>query len=203
VTSFLGTPHRVVISAPDSQIVFDATVTETHTDKLTMTQHPVETGADVTDHARKEPEEITISGIISNQPIVLNIEENLKPSVPGGDPNNRAQEAYNEFRRLQESVALLEVDTEIRDYTDMVITSISVARDASKRFILDIGLTLRQFRKATTRSVPAPEPIEPTHKPEGKGGNKNKKTPPTEVEEKANSVLEDAANALDLIRGGA
>jgi hypothetical protein len=134
---------------------------------------------------------------------VLNIEENLKPSVPGGDPNNRAQEAYNEFRRLQESVALLEVDTEIRDYTDMVITSISVARDASKRFILDIGLTLRQFRKATTRSVPAPEPIEPTHKPEGKGGNKNKKTPPTEVEEKANSVLEDAANALDLIRGGA
>ena len=203
MTSLFDTSYQVVISSDDSQIAFDATVTEQHKHELAITEHPVEDGANVADHARKLPDAIDIQGIISNHPILLNFTEDLQPSVPGGDPNNRAQDAYDEFVRLQSTAALLDVTTELRDYTDMMITAISVRRDKTTRDILDIGLTLREFRKATVESTEAPEPVEPVHKGKTNKGRQQKKDPAPEVEEKSESVLESAANALDKIRGGA
>lgn len=191
MTSLLTVPFQVVISSDDSQIAFDATVSERHQGKLTVTEHPVETGANITDHAQKEPDVLDISGIISNQPILLNIVEQLQPSIPGGDPNNRAQDAYTEFQRLQDTAALLEVATEMRDYSNMMITSISVNREARTRNILDIGLSLREFKIASVETIEAPEPVEPVHKNKRKQGRKQTKKPKTEVEEKQSSVLAD------------
>lgn len=193
MTSLLDVPFQVIISAPDSQIAFDATVTEQHESKLTITEHPVEAGASVSDHAQKEPDAITINGIVSQHPILLNADTNTPPAIPGGDPQNRVQQAFDEFQRLQDVAALLAVTTEIRVYKDMMIESISVARDSTKRYILDIGLGLRAFRRASVRTVDAPEPIEPAHKPGQNNGRKQKKQPSKAVEEKT-SVLQDVIN---------
>lgn len=201
MTSLLRKPFQVIIAAADSQIAFDATVSESHTGKLEVTEHPVETGADVSDHARKAPDSLQISGIISDTPILLNIEDR-QPSVEGTDPDARARAAYDEFRRLQDTAALLEVTTEMRLFSDMMIESISVSRDASKRHILDIGLGLRQFRRATVQSVPAPEPVEPTHKDKIDQGRKPKKPPKKEVETKQTSIFQDIAGAISGFGGG-
>lgn len=201
MSSLLDIPYQVIISAADSQIAFDATVQETHAGKLDITEHPVERGADVSDHAKKAPDSLQISGIISDTPILLNGADK-QPSVPGGDPERRAQQAYDEFVRLQDTAALLEVATEIRTYSDMMIESISVIRDATKRHILDIGLGLRVFRRASVETIEAPQPVEPAHKPKGKGGRKPKKDPPKEVEEKSTSLFEDIAGAVSGIGGG-
>lgn len=201
MTSLLDIPYQVVITAPDSQIAFDATVSETHTGKLDITEHPVEVGADVSDHAKKAPDALQISGIVSDTPILLNFEDR-QPIIPGGDPDTRAKNAYDEFVRLQDTAVLLEVATEIRDYADMMIESISVTRDASKRHILDIGLGLRQFRRATVETVDAPEPAEPAHKRKRKQGRKQKKEPKKEVETKQTSILQDIAGAISGFGGG-
>ncbi len=196
MTSLLAVPFKVIIASPDSQIAFDATVSERHSDTLTLTQHPVEQGADVTDHAQKEPEALDINGIISNHPILLNVEDDLQPSVQGGSPDNRAQDAYDEFLRLQANASLLFIRTELRDYENMVLTGISVQRDKTTRNILDIGLTLTQFRLATVESVEAPEPIEPVHRGRRQQGRKQTKAAKPEVEEKQTSVLGDITNAV-------
>jgi hypothetical protein len=47
---------------------FDSLVAETHEDTLTITDHPVEEGVDVADHAREEPTRLTIEGFVSNVP---------------------------------------------------------------------------------------------------------------------------------------
>jgi hypothetical protein len=201
MTSLIDIPYRVVITAPDSQIAFDCTVTENHSNTLVVTEHPVEEGAAITDHAQREPDDLTLNGIISDQPILLNAEENLKPSVPGGDPNLRAQQAYDEFRRLQREFALLKIATELRDYQNMMITGIAVTRDSSTRHILDINLTLREFRIATVETVDAPEPREPVHRKRRDNGRQNTEPPSDEVTAKAESGFASGANALDKIRG--
>lgn len=49
----------------------DATVAETHSFVNTVTDHPVERGAAITDHVRPDPVRISISGMISNHPHYL------------------------------------------------------------------------------------------------------------------------------------
>lgn len=198
MTSTAELPYKVVISAEDSQIAFDACISEQHNSKATVTSHPIERGADVTDHVQQDPDGLVLNGIISDTPILLNVETDLEPSVPGTDPQRRAHAAYKEFRRLKEAASLLEVTTELHDYADMVITAISVTRDKTKRFILDIGLTLTPIRKVKTESVDAPEPRDPVHKARRKGGQKPKSKPKTAVEQKGESLFEDIANALDV-----
>lgn len=186
----LGLPFKTsILPANGSVIYFDATPRETHTSTLTLTDHPVEEGSVVTDHAQSNPDELEINGLISNRPIVILASINAKPSVQGGDPNARAQDAYREFVRLMSSATLLFVSTELKDYEDMVITSVVAPRDKETREILDINLRLRRFRKATVESVEAPEPVEPVHKAKRKRGKQQMKPASEEVSNKADSLI--------------
>lgn len=49
-------------------IEFDATQSEGHDDTVSITDHPVEVGANVADHARPEPTRFTLEGIVSPIP---------------------------------------------------------------------------------------------------------------------------------------
>lgn len=52
-------------------IGLDATVEERHVAPSTVTDHAVESGTDVADHIRPEPDMLAIQGVISNTPILL------------------------------------------------------------------------------------------------------------------------------------
>jgi hypothetical protein len=49
-------------------VELDATQSETHEDTLTITDHAVEEGANVADHAREEPTRLSIEGVVSSLP---------------------------------------------------------------------------------------------------------------------------------------
>jgi hypothetical protein len=49
---------------------FDVVTTETHEASVDITDHPVELGANVTDHARPQPERLTLEGYVSNKPLL-------------------------------------------------------------------------------------------------------------------------------------
>lgn len=49
----------------------DATTSEQHEAANTVTDHPVEQGASISDHVRQNPNALTISGVISNTPVYL------------------------------------------------------------------------------------------------------------------------------------
>lgn len=51
---------------------FDVVSQETHESIMAITSHPVEEGSNVVDHARPEPERITIEGYVSNKPLFSN-----------------------------------------------------------------------------------------------------------------------------------
>ena len=61
VSIFLASPTRQI-----GGIMMDITIEEEGTDELTITEHPVEQGAAISDHAYKEPARLRIRAMCSN-----------------------------------------------------------------------------------------------------------------------------------------
>lgn len=58
-----------VNSGETKTLQFDVVESITSEDILTITEHPVETGSAIVDHARSEPETLTIEAIVSDTPV--------------------------------------------------------------------------------------------------------------------------------------
>jgi len=200
-TQALNAQPVTILSDDGGGVALDATITQTHSGSQTITEHPVEEGANVTDHSLKDPDKLQLVGVVSDYPILRDINAGPEPAIIGGDPDRRSQQAYFELVRFKNEARLLQVVTELREYTDMMIDSISVPKDRATRHNITVTIGLKEFRKASLESVEAPQPSEPVHKKRRNNGRKPKKKPKTEVEEKADGILESWAQGADKTRG--
>ncbi len=187
--SDLGIPFRASIIAGAGAIEFDATTREQHTGETRLTEHPVEEGSAVSDHALDQPDTLTLDVIISNNPIVLLASLNAQPIKAGGDPKTRAEEAYEEFDRLKRTAATLIVTTKLRTYEDMILVGLSTTRDASSDEILQITLSFREFRKATVEFERVRAPDDTVSSEPSNLGRKQTTEADPEVDEQAQSLL--------------
>lgn len=186
VSDFLGPKKRSTIflqDNPELLMEFDAVIRETHQGDAQITDHPVEEGSDISDHVRRQPESLQLSAIVSDFPIVIARSNFAKPSAPGGDPNNRAKDAYDFLDDLKNKGFVVGLSTSLRDYRNMVITSLGVTRDKDSGNMASIQLALREITIAQTETVAAPEPVNASRKKKTKLGKKQKKaaTPATET----------------------
>lgn len=120
---------------------FTATVTieEAAIDELEVTQHPVQQGAEITDHAFKKPVEVTIT--------VLQAENEDEP----------LSEIYQRIVEMQEKREPLDVVTGKRAYKNMLITSLRQTTDAHTEFALSLTFTLREIIITALEVVTVPE----------------------------------------------
>jgi len=51
------------------ELVCDATLRETHEYRNTVTEWPIEDGANISDHIRRNPDEVEINGFVTNSPV--------------------------------------------------------------------------------------------------------------------------------------
>lgn len=123
--------------------VIDAAPVETHTLDSAVTDHPVEDGADVTDHVRVLPNRLTIEGIVSDTPIgviaaVRKDESPFRTESTGGvvtaetalrfgKPSEDAFAFLKELRAKREPVR---VETDIAVYENMILVGLSIPRSA-------------------------------------------------------------------------
>ncbi len=173
----LGTKFRTRIAIVDRETQYleiDATVSETHTGSAQLTDHPVESSTDITDHIRRLPEELQITGIVSDTPIIALASLRATPSVPGTNPAARAEAAYQFLKDIKDQGRLVDVATKLRDYTSMAITSLSVTRDKDTANVLSFSLSLREIQIATTEVVTPPVPLDTEKKKKKNLGNKAK-----------------------------
>lgn len=89
----------------------DVVVEETHADELEITEHPVEQGAAIHDHAYKKPMTVSIRGGVSD-------------SSPGRG-ENPSQEFYQQLVDLQAKREPFDIITGKRKYENMLIKSLS------------------------------------------------------------------------------
>ena len=119
---------------------FNATVTieEVATDELEITQHPVQQGAAITDHAFNKPATVNIKVIWS-------------------DDNAPLAETYANLLALQSSREPFDVVTGKRQYKNMLIKSLGQTNDVQTENILSINMQLQEIFITAVEVTSVPE----------------------------------------------
>lgn len=123
-------------------LIPDVLIREVGRDTLITTDHPVETGAAITDHAFKLPAEIEM---------VIGWSDSTGGYVGYSD------EAYEMLLAIQEKRELIEVSTGRRNYQDMLPVGIQQTRDEKTANVLMCALRLRQIIIVSTQTTLAPK----------------------------------------------
>lgn len=154
----------------------DATITEDHIYSNTVSSFPVEDGSDVSDHVRQEPEQISITGIVTKSPVSFlggiigsgagSI--NRKGGIfqrGKGSGNDRVQEALESLlsnmgydfpeqggttQRVSRVVTPIQIVTGLRIYSDMIIVRLSIPRDKDTGAAIQVNLTAKKIRFVKT-----------------------------------------------------
>lgn len=163
-------------------IQLDAVLSETHTNEVRLTKNPIELGADITDHAIVEPKKINIIAQVSDTPLGVAALGQIVDSVTGlfgtstSDNITRSNVAYNALVQLMENREPIEVQTKLKLYSNMLITSISTKqdKDSSRAVLLVINLdealiTESQIVKLDAEQLEEGSPREQATSPENKG----------------------------------
>lgn len=121
-------------SLPIGAVELDASMEETHVSANQITQFPVEQGVDITDHIRRQPERITIRGMVTDHPIIFG----------GAGRSNRSLDAYQTFLKMLDDAQLITVVTTLRQYSNMAIESMEVPRNANLGSAVQVTLNMRE-----------------------------------------------------------
>lgn len=121
--------------------VADVTVEETSVDELALTEHPVEIGAAITDHAYLRPAQVTIKAGWSNSSY----------SALGNPVYVRS--VYEALRSLQQSRIPFSILTGKRLYQNMLVTKMLVTTDEKTENVLSVTLDCREVILVSTQTV--------------------------------------------------
>jgi hypothetical protein len=130
---------------------------ETHLDELQITEHPVEKGAEINDHAFKRQPELTLKCGWSNSQIAA-LAGTLQSIFEGGElpTADYVSTVYSQLLALQETRQPFDVVTSLRIYRDMLFKSLSVTKDQKTGAALNVTATLKQIRIVQTQATKLP-----------------------------------------------
>lgn len=133
--------------AADS-IVFDATISESHTHDADVTENPVETGSAITDNVRAKPAQLKIETLITDYSITA------RGNGIGAAPEaGRAQKVFDLLTLLKDEGIRIEVTTSARSYTGMVIRSVTVPRDKAIAGALRFSIQMIEIRTVSSETT--------------------------------------------------
>lgn len=136
-------------------IVANITEEEKHVDELHITEHPVEQGANITDHAFMTPPEVTIRCAWSNSG-GGGIADGSAVNNGLGRGTSLVQDVYQSLLDLQRSAKPITIYTGKRKYDNMLIKTITVETDRRTENALSALLTCRQIIIVQTTTVELP-----------------------------------------------
>lgn len=138
------------------------TIQEDHHDELAITDHPVELGAKISDHAIRLPAELHIRAGWSKSPnltgpgidAALATGRNLANAVLGpGGALDYMQVVYQQLRQLQLNREPLDVLTGKRIYSNMLIQSLSTTTTQETENSLLVDIVLREVIITATQTI--------------------------------------------------
>lgn len=144
-------------------VAIDCTVTETHTATATVTEHPVESGANITDHIRPEPVQLSITGIVSDTPIgskqiqraieaggtKVQITERETPTSAAGF----GRTAWAKLDAIRTAAKPVKVVTRDKTYDSMALVSLSVPKESKTGGALYFTAQFKQIRIVYNRTT--------------------------------------------------
>lgn len=136
--SGLGAQQVLMVKTNIGGYFFDAVFSVDTEHSLTVTQHPVQTGANISDHAFVNPIRMTMQIGVSDA-MAYRVGANY-----GGDGGTKSVQAYRLLCKLQELRIPMQVVTRLNTYPNMLIESIDVSDDVSTLCALKATINLVQ-----------------------------------------------------------
>ncbi|MBG6243107.1 MAG: hypothetical protein EKE20_15395 [Candidatus Symbiopectobacterium sp. Dall1.0] len=131
-------------------IVPSVVVSEKHSDRLEITEHPVEVGAEVSDHAYKCAAEVVVQVGFAGGGSLLDFAHKLTATnLTGLSP----RETYQALLKLQSDRIPFDVVTGKRLYKNMLLQHLEVTTDRVSENVLNATLTLREVMITRTQSI--------------------------------------------------
>lgn len=117
---------------------FDAFIRESHTGTVRITDHPVQDGTNISDHAYNLPDKLTIEIFVSDVMDSIILDQ-------FSSPETKAINAYQVLRKLKEQRQPLCVRTKMNYYKDMLIESMTTNDDSKTTKSMRCTVMLRQI----------------------------------------------------------
>jgi hypothetical protein len=156
-------------------ISFDTVIREAHTSELTVTDNPVETGVVISDHAFMMPLKLEIEAAVGD--VWLHaartdaadpFADPVRQADPFADPlrntadpfassASRSQVALAALQEIQAASEPFTVQTGLRAYSNMLITSLSAEQDKDTSAFLLVRMSLREVLRVSTQTVVYPK----------------------------------------------
>ena len=140
-----------------ASVEFDATLSEGHSWANDITENPVETGSDITDHIRGLPDQITLVGMVTNTPFLE--PGNSSGGVITNDNEDLVQNVIEKIRQLKNERSVVTIFTKYVLYKDMAISSVDFTRDASTTNAAIFTIQFKNIRFVETQTVEVPAGI--------------------------------------------
>lgn len=133
------------------------TISEKHEDDVEITEHPVEVGAQISDHAYVLPSIVTLTVGWSASPASASLTD-LKGKLFGATPSTLSQpkEVYAKLLDMRAKLELLTVVTGKRTYKNMMIRSLQVTTDKDTENVLVVVARLQQIFFVATQTAILP-----------------------------------------------
>jgi hypothetical protein len=158
-------------------VLIDVCTEETHELANTVTDHPVEDGANISDHVRPQPDRLTLNCFVSNTPLSTQQQQrtiqegsfkftsNTSKDVPIGAVDGRGANTFAALKKLRDNGTLVQVVTTLKTYAlksteGMVIESLTIPRRTDSYDGLEWSVTFKQIRivkNQQTRDIKAKE----------------------------------------------
>jgi Dit-like tail protein len=129
--------YRVIAPGQDD-LQAEITISEDHDDELMITEHPVEFGAIMSDHAYKRPPEVRVRVGWSNA---------------SGGYSTYAQDIYKIILALQLRRQLFDLRTGKRYYKNMLVAGVHTLTDQQSEYAFLADVSFRQVFLSQTRTT--------------------------------------------------
>ncbi|MBB3004357.1 hypothetical protein FHX57_006739 [Paraburkholderia tropica] len=173
-------PKRGFDDGSGSLLIPDATIEEMHNDDMEITDHPVEQGTAISDHAFKRPSELMVTagwsdspnnsgvanqivGAAANASSVIQEVIGAAQAVGGvvsmfgsAGATTASVAAYQSLLTMQANRSLFTIYTGKRTYQNMLIKSLATTTDAKTENSMIIRIGCRQILMAQTQTVTVP-----------------------------------------------
>jgi hypothetical protein len=135
------------------KFIFDAYFNVNHNSTLSITEHPIQTGADVSDHAFMEGENPTFE--IGMSDVMQDISDSRFAKFTGD--NSRSVNAYQILKQLQSQRIPIQFVTRLWTYNNMLIENIVAPDDDKTTYGLRATITLKEIFVANVETVKVSE----------------------------------------------
>lgn len=185
-------------------IEIDCIVSEQHAGEVEITEHPVEDGSAIADHARPKAMMLTLEGIVTNTPITP--EQAQRAGLDGvvGHAAGRYQTVWQQMMALKDAATLLTIVTNLCTYDNMVIQSLTAPRDRTTGDALRFTMQLKQIRIVKNKTAVVVVAAEPKAHAKKKIGKQPTKETSEAVDNRtlAKQIYQDGPAAFKAKLGG-